>query len=117
MIHLKLFEVDVMIRSKQQWLELIQAQQTCDLTIVDFGREKNLSLINFYVRLSNWLKYTRTNTNLKPSTFSKVTIAEKSKFSTTAITHSIGKATFSITSSTDVVWLIKLIGVSHENIC
>jgi hypothetical protein len=36
MIDLKLFKVNPMKRSKQQWLELIQAQQASDLFIIDF---------------------------------------------------------------------------------
>ena len=99
-----------MKRTKQQWLELIQAQQASDLSIIDFCREKDLPLNNFYARRSDWLKSQRTETNIKSSAFSKVTVAEKSERSTTAITLSIGKATLSIPSSTDVVWLAKLIG-------
>ena len=99
-----------MKRTKQQWLELIQAQQTSDLSIIDFCREQNLPLNDFYARRSDWLKSKRTNTNLKSSAFSKVTVAEKSKSSTTEMTLSNGKATLSIPSSTNVVWLAKLIG-------
>jgi putative transposase len=98
-----------MKRTKQQWLELIQAQQISDLSIIDFCREKDLPLNNFYARRSDWLKSQRIETNIK-SSFSKVTVAEKTERSTTAITLSIGKATLSIPSSTDVVWLAKLIG-------
>ena len=98
-----------MKRTKQQWLELIQAQQSSDLSIIDFCREQNLPLNNFYARRSDWLKSQRIETNIK-SSFSKVTVAEKPERSTTAITLSIGKATLSIPSSTDVVWLAKLIG-------
>ncbi|MGK0405216.1 MAG: hypothetical protein ACJAR6_000586 [Oleispira sp.] len=43
MIHLKLFEVNPVQRSKQQWLELIQAQQASDLSIIDFCLEQGLS--------------------------------------------------------------------------
>ncbi|MBL4880066.1 MAG: hypothetical protein JKX82_02795 [Oleispira sp.] len=98
-----------MKRTKQQWLELIQAQQTSDLSIIDFCREQDLPLNNFYARRSDWLKSKRTETNINSSAFSKVTVAEKSKFPTTAITLNIGKATLSIPSSTDVAWLAKLI--------
>ena len=93
-----------MKRTKQQWLELIQTQQTSDLSIVDFCREKDLPLKSFYAR--SLLK----PKNIESSAFNKVTVAEKYKPSTTAITLSIGKATLSIPSSTDVVWLAKLIG-------
>jgi hypothetical protein len=110
MIHLKLFEVNTMKRTKEQWLELIQAQQTSDLSIIDFCRKQDLPLNNFYARRSDWLKSKRTKTNTKSSAFSKVAVAERSKSSTTAITLSIGKVTLSIPSSTDVVWLAKLIG-------
>jgi hypothetical protein len=33
MIHLKLFEMNMIKRTKQQWLELIQAQQISGLSI------------------------------------------------------------------------------------
>jgi hypothetical protein len=56
--------------------------------------EKNLPLNSFYAHRSVWLKSKRTNTNLKSSAFSKVTVAEKFKFSTTAITLSIGKQAY-----------------------
>jgi putative transposase len=102
--------VNAMKRTKQQWLELIQAQQSSDLSIIDFCREQNLPLNNFYARRSDWLKSKRTETNINSSAFSKVTVAETSTSSTTAITLSIGKATLSLPSSTDVVWLAKLIG-------
>jgi hypothetical protein len=36
-----------MKRTKQQWLELIQAQQISDLSIVDFCREKTFLQIIF----------------------------------------------------------------------
>ncbi len=94
-----------MRRTKQQWLELIQTQQTSDLSIVDFCRERNLPLKSFYARRSNLLK----PKHVESSAFSKVVVAETSKSSTTAITLNIGKATLSIPSSTDVVWLAKLI--------
>jgi hypothetical protein len=110
MIHLKLLEMNIMKRTKQQWLELIQAQQISDLSIIDFCREKNLPLNNFYDCCSDWLKSKRTETNVNSSAFSKVNVAEISKSSETAITLSIGKATLTIPSSTDVVWLAKLIG-------
>ena len=99
-----------MKRTKQQWLELIQAQQVSNLSIIDFCREQNLPLNNFYARRSDWLKSKRTETNVNSSAVSKVTVAETSKFSTTTITLNIGKAILSIPSSTDVVWLAKLIG-------
>jgi len=99
-----------MKRTKQQWLELIQAQQNSDLSIIDFCREQNLPLNNFYARRSDWLKSKRIATNLEPSAFSKVAVAERSESSATAITLSIGKATLSIPSSADAVWLAKLIG-------
>jgi putative transposase len=110
MIHLTLFEMNIMKRTKQQWLELIQAQQTSDLSIIDFCREQDIPLNNFYARRSNWLKSKQAETSIKSSAFNKVTVDEKSKFSTTTITLNIGKATLSIPSSTDVVWLAKLIG-------
>ena len=94
-----------MKRTKQQWLELIQTQQISDLSIVEFCREKDLPLKSFYARRSSLLK----PKNVESSPFSKVAVAETSKASTTAITLSIGKATLSIPSSTDVVWLAKLI--------
>jgi putative transposase len=106
MIHLTLFEVKTMKRTKQQWLELIQAQQISDLSIVDFCREKDLSLKSFYARRSSLLK----PKDVESSAFSKVAVAETSKSSATAITLNIGKATLFIPSSTDVVWLAKLIG-------
>jgi hypothetical protein len=99
-----------MKRTKQQWLELIQAQQTSDLSIIDFCREQDLPLNNFYARRSDWLKSKRAETNANSSSFSKVTVTETSKTSTTAITLTIGKATLSIPNSTDVIWLAKLIG-------
>jgi hypothetical protein len=99
-----------MRRTKQQWLELIQAQQTSDLSIIDFCREQDLPLNNFYARRSDWLKSKRAEINANSSAFSKVTVAETSKTSTTAITLTIGKATLSIPNSTDVIWLAKLIG-------
>jgi|TARA_B110000438_G_scaffold223541_1_gene217146 diketogulonate reductase-like aldo/keto reductase len=95
-----------MKRTKQQWLELIQTQQTSDLSIVDFCREKDLPLKSFYARRSSLLK----PKHIESSVFSKVAVANNSKPSTTAITLNIGKATLSIPSSTDVVWLAKLIG-------
>ena len=95
-----------MKRTKQQWLELIQAQQTSDLSIVDFCRERNLPLKSFYARRSSLLK----PKHIESSAFSKVAVAENSKPSITAVTLNIGKATLSIPSSTDVVWLAKLIG-------
>ena len=95
-----------MKRTKQQWLELIQTQQISDLSIVDFCREKDLHLKSFYARRSSLLK----PKNVESSSFSKVTVARTSKPSTATITLSIGKATLSIPSSTDVVWLAKLIG-------
>lgn len=98
-----------MKRTKQQWLELIQTQQTSDLSIVEFCREQGLPINNFYARRSDWLKSKRTEINIESSAFSKVTAAEQSKRSTEAITLNIGKATLSIPSSTDVVWLAKLI--------
>lgn len=94
-----------MKRTKQQWLELIQTQQISDLSIVEFCREKDLPLKSFYARRSSLLK----PKNVESSPFSKVAVAETSRSSTTAITLSIGKATLSIPSSTDVVWLAKLI--------
>ncbi len=94
-----------MKRTKQQWLELIQAQQLSNLSIVDFCREKDLPLKNFYARRSSLLK----PKNVESSAFSKIAITKPSKSSTTAITLSIGKASLSIPSSTDVVWLAKLI--------
>lgn len=94
-----------MKRTKQQWLELIQTQQISDLSIVEFCREKDLPLKSFYARRSSLLK----PKNVESSLFSKVAVAETSRSSTTAITLSIGKATLSIPSSTDVVWLAKLI--------
>lgn len=94
-----------MKRTKQQWLELIQTQQISDLSIVEFCREKDLPLKSFYARRSSLLK----PKNVESSPFSKVAVAEISRSSTTAITLSIGKATLSIPSSTDVVWLAKLI--------
>jgi|TARA_B110001454_G_scaffold218325_1_gene245971 putative transposase len=95
-----------MKRTKQQWLELIQAQQTSDLSIVDFCREKDLPLKSFYARRSSLLKPKHTGS----SAFSKVAVAEKIQSSSAEVTLSIGKATLSIPSSTDVVWLAKLIG-------
>jgi hypothetical protein len=53
-----------MKRTKQQWLELIQAQQASDLSIIDFCREQDLPLNNFYARRSDWLKSKRTETNV-----------------------------------------------------
>ena len=106
MIHLTLFEINSMRRTKQQWLELIQAQKISGLSIVDFCRDKDLPLKSFYARRSSLLK----PQNVESSPFSKVAVAETSRYSTTAITLSIGKATLSIPSSTDVVWLAKLIG-------
>jgi hypothetical protein len=76
MIHLTLFEMNIMKRTKQQWLELIQAQQTSDLSIIDFCREQGLPLNNFYARRSGWLKSKRTETNVNSSAFSKVTVAK-----------------------------------------
>ncbi len=99
-----------MRRTKQQWLELIQAQQASDLSIIDFCREQGIHLNSFYARRSDWLKSKHTETRIKPSAFSKVTVADTSKHPTTVITLTIGKATLSIPSSTDVVWLAKLIG-------
>ena len=84
----------------------IQTQQTSDLSIVDFCREKDLPLKIFYARRSSLLK----PKHIESSVFSKVAVAKNSKPSTTAITLNIGKATLSIPSSTDVVWLAKLIG-------
>ena len=106
MIHLTLFEMKIMKRTKQQWLELIQAQQHSDLSIVDFCREKDLPLKRFYARRSSSLK----PKNVESSAFSKISVAATSKSTTTAITLSIGKASLSVPSSTDVVWLAKLIG-------
>ncbi len=100
-----------MRRTKQQSLELIQAQQISDLSIIDFCRKQDHPLKNFYARRSHWLKAKHTETNIKSSAFSKVTVPEKSELSTTVITLSIGKATLSIPSSTDIVWLAKLIGM------
>jgi hypothetical protein len=99
-----------MKRTKQQWLELIQAQQISDLSIIDFCREQNLPLNNFYARRSVWLKSKRTETNVNFSAFSKVTVAKISKSSETAITLIIGKAILFIPSSIDVVWFAKLTG-------
>ena len=62
-----------MKRTKQQWLELIQTQQTSDLSIVDFCREKDLPLKSFYARRSSLLK----PKNIESSAFNKVTVAEK----------------------------------------
>jgi hypothetical protein len=56
----------------------------------------------------NIMKRIKTNVNF--SAFSKVTVAETYKSSETAITLSIGKTILSIPNSTDVVWLVKLIG-------
>ena len=98
-----------MKRTKQQWLELIQAQQISNLSIVDFCREQNLPLNNFYARRSDWLKSIRIATNLESSAFSKVAVAEKIQSSSAEVTLSIGQATLSIPSSTDVVWLATLI--------
>jgi len=95
-----------MRRSKQQWLELIQAQQISDLSIIDFCREKDLPLKSFYARRSSLLK----PNNIGSSAFSKVTVPEKANLPATEITLSIGKATLSIPSSIDVAWLAKLIG-------
>ncbi len=99
-----------MRRTKQQWLELIQAQQASDLSIIDFCREQGIHLNSFYTRRSDWLKSKHTESRIKPPAFSKVTVDEPSKHSTTVITLTIGKATLSIPGSTDVVWLAKLIG-------
>lgn len=100
-----------MRRTKQQWLELIQGQQISDLSITDFCRKQDIPLKNFYAQCSHWLKAKHTEPNIKSSAFSKVTVAEKPELSTAVITLSIGKATLSIPSSTDVVWLAKLIGL------
>jgi hypothetical protein len=70
-----------MKRTKQQWLELIQAQQISDLSIVEFCREKDLPLKSFYARRSSLLK----PKNVESSPFSKVAVAETSRSSTTAI--------------------------------
>jgi hypothetical protein len=88
MIHLKLFEVISMRRSKQQWLELIQAQQASHLSIIDFCREQEFPLNNFYARRIDWLKSKRIETNVNSSAFSKVTVAETSKFPTIAFRQS-----------------------------
>jgi hypothetical protein len=48
MIHLKLLEINVMRRTKQQWFELIQAQQISGLSIIDFCRKQDLPLNDFY---------------------------------------------------------------------
>jgi transposase len=60
-----------MKRTKQQWLELIQAQRTSDLSIVDFCREKDLPLKSFYARRSSLLKPKHTGS----SAVSKVAVA------------------------------------------
>jgi hypothetical protein len=73
MIDLKLFKVNPMKRSKQQCLELIQAQQASDLSIIDFCREQDLPLNNVYARRIDWLKSKRIETNVNFSAFSKVT--------------------------------------------
>jgi hypothetical protein len=95
-----------MKRTKKQWLELIQAQQICDLSIFDFCQEKDPPLKSFYARHSSLLK----PKHIESSVFSKVTVAEKSRPSEAVITLSIGKATLFIPNSIDVVWLAKLIG-------
>jgi hypothetical protein len=48
MIHLKLLEINIMRRTKQQWFELIQAQQISGLFIIDFCRKQDLPLNDFY---------------------------------------------------------------------
>jgi hypothetical protein len=48
MIHLKLLEINIMRRTKQQWFELIQAQQISGLSIIDFCRKQDLPLNDFY---------------------------------------------------------------------
>jgi hypothetical protein len=71
MIHLKLFEVNSLKRSKQQWLELIQAQQVSDLLIIDFCCEQELPLNYFYARRSDLLKSKLIETIVNSSAFSK----------------------------------------------
>jgi hypothetical protein len=78
-IQLKLLEVNIMKRTKQQWIELIQAQQISDLSIIDFCHEQDLPLNNFNARRSDWLRSKRTETNVNSYAFSKVTVAETSK--------------------------------------
>jgi hypothetical protein len=57
MIHLKLLEMNIMKRTKQQWLELIQVQKISDLSIIDLCFEQDLPFNNFYARRSDWLKF------------------------------------------------------------
>ena len=98
-----------MRRSKQQWLELIQAQQSSGVSIAEFCREHDLSLKYFYARRSDWLKSQSTKTDLQPSAFSKVTVAKTHIHnSNESISLTVGKATLSIPSSIDVIWLAKL---------
>jgi hypothetical protein len=65
MIHLTLFKMNIVKRSKQQWLELIQAQRASDLFIIDFCREQNLPLNNFYARRSRCFAFVPPSTDVK----------------------------------------------------
>lgn len=97
-----------MRRSKQQWLELIQAQQDSELSISDFCREHDIAVKYFYSRRSDLLKPEIPEADVEPSSFSQVVVADRPKPASTVLSLNVGKATLSIPSSTDAIWLAKL---------
>ena len=95
-----------MMRSQQQWQELISAQECSDLSITDFCRKHKISTTSFYGRRSALFKQA-SSSSLPDTAFVKVVIPPSSQPSEFAVL-SVGSAELRFTKQPDTQWLASL---------
>lgn len=98
-----------MKRTKQQWLELIEQQQSSGLSMAEFCRQHDIVLKNFYARRSHWLKSQSKPTSDALSRFSQVTVST-APAAAPALILQVGAASLSLPPHTDARWLAQLLG-------
>lgn len=99
-----------MQRTQQQWLELIEAQISSDLSIVDFCRQHDIPVKYFYSRRSDFMKENRIPKS-PSSSFVKVELEKHKKgisLPSDAFVLTVGSVTLNLPSNIDAVWLSTL---------
>jgi hypothetical protein len=96
-----------MRRTKQQWLNLFQAQNNSDLSIKDFCLEQCLSTSSFYKHKALLINRSEL---IGSSPFSQVQLIEPEIFVTPhVIALNVGNVKMTLDGKTDVRWLANLV--------
>ena len=91
------------MRSPEQWKTIIQEQQSSGLTIIDYCRQQQLSMTNFYA--------VRKKLGLSSSNFVRAKITQQVEIveEQPGITLTVGKANVSLPATTSAMYLSQLL--------